>query len=443
MPSRSYPQGGHWAEWIYVIDLDQNVFHVTNSNSDAEFGNGGSPEFRLDHIPRWFFGQEWAPAHLDLRTPNPLLTGSALNVPVEYWADYLLGIPTPQPELLELFRSFSPQPVLSIPPAAHVPAWRRLQLQLLHKLVKFFLRSFYDTLSSQKKSPFVLKQLAYAVLGLTQGPAAMKFHSTNTPHKRLYRNLRWGIQTPDWEPPSTDSYWLSGVLILLDENIYCRAAQPAAIARAVQLACPTHNSPDAVAVIFSVCCIIIVNIHQTPQGPEVSYSVNLSLLDFGNLNGASGKEYLELIRDVNCDTPGIQALLNLFSARSLVSRLPLSRPRNLPTEICEQIFRCADTTSQYALEQSCSLFRGIAGQYPQVGEWMLMKCVGEDNFVGFHRSSQTKHVVQLDDLFADSETIGEFNGCEVHLWGDGMRFQLNVPLLVVQEVEVGDVVQVV
>lgn len=449
MPSRSYPRIGHWVEWIYVIDLDQNVFHITNKNDSEEFAIGGSPDFRLDHIPRWFFGPEWAPADLDREGPNPLMTGSSLNVPIEYWADYLLDIPAPKPELLELFRSFSPQPapVLSVPPAAHVPAWRRLQLQLLHKLAKFFLRSFHDTCSSRKRSPFVLQQLAYAVLGLTRGAAMIKFRSTNTPHKRLHRSPRWGTQTPNWEPPSTDSYWLSGVLILLDENIHCSAAQPTAIARAVQLACPTHDSPDAVAVIFSVRCIIIVNIHQTPQGPEVSHSVDLPLLDFGNLDGAPGREYLELTKDVKCDTPGTQALMDLFSARFPVPRRPLSRPRTLPTEICEQIFRCADYTSQCALEQSCLLFREIAGQYPRIGEWTLIKCIGDDDFVGFQGSSQSEHVVQLEDLFVDPKTIGkdrglkgESSGCEVGIWGDGVGFLLNVPLLVVQEVDVsGDV----
>lgn len=449
MPSRSYPRIGNWVEWIYVIDLDQNVFHLAGKNDGRENSvQGGSPDFRLDHIPRWFFGPEWATADLDRESPNPLMTGSALNVPVEYWADYVRDIPVPKPELLQLYRKFSPQPVpvFSIPPAAHLPAWRRLQLQLLQKLAKYFLRSFHDACSFRNRSPFVLRQLAHAVLGLTRGAATMKFHSTNTPHKRLHRNIRWGIQTPNWEPPSTDSYWLSGVLILLDENIRHSAARPAAIVRAVQLACPTHDSPDAVAVIFSIRWIVIVNIHQTPQGPKVSHSGDLPLFDFGNLNGAPGREYLDLMEDVECDTLGIQALMDLFSARPPVLRPPACHPRNLPTEICEQIFRCADPTSQCMLEQSCLLFREIARQYPRIGGWTLINCTGNDNFIGLQGSSQSKKVVQLEDLIIDPKTIekdqvlkGESSGCEVGLWGDdGVKFRLNLPLLFIQEVKVSN-----
>lgn len=268
MPSRYCPELDTFIEWIYVIDLDQNILRVYAQNDPFMWDTCGIQYFRLDNIPRWLFDLEEIKTDSEWRVCSvyPIITATEETVPLECWANYVRDIPKPKTELLEFYHSLSHQTKLSIAPAAHSPTWRRLQILLLGQFVEYFLRSFHDVCPSRKSSPFIVRQLAYAVLCLLQpgGTAGMKFHGTVAPHKLFYGWVRGGIQTPSWEPPDSDSYWLGNVLIVLDEHIYDHSdylapISKAAIAKTVQLACAadTGSDPDVVAVIFSIHCIFI------------------------------------------------------------------------------------------------------------------------------------------------------------------------------------------
>lgn len=264
----------------------------------------------------------------------------------------------------------------------------------------------------------------------------MKFRRSNPPHKTRVRlgNIRDRSQTPNWEPPDADNYWLGDVLIVLDEYIRFRDGQPTAmtkssIAKAAQLAGAVN---DAVAVIFSVHSIVIVNIHQTPQRTEVSHSTALPLLGFGSVTDAFDTACMNKLKMVMYATPGIVTLLDLFSSRPPALPRPVcgSLPGNLPNEICQQIFRYADPTTQCALERSCGLFRDMATEYPRIGEWTLLKCSGDRRFVPFRSSTQSLYLVELGAM-AEHPLGGMF---QVGLWGDSAKFQPNMPLLTVKDV---------
>lgn len=437
MPSRSCPRLELPTEWVYVIDLDQNVLRVCMRDDPSDWTSYETQFFGLDSIPKWIFERNEVGNNSNQQKIYNVSSIMEMfqfqNVPTWYQAPDLLKVPASKPELLEYHQSFLPQPVYSVPPAAHIPACRRLQLQLLQQLIEYFLRSMEDVCPSRKRSTFVFRQLAYAILCLTRGSTGMKFRQTNTAHKLFFGNINDGIRTPTWEPPSTNSYWLGDVLIVLDEYIYCKSVRPAAIAKVVQLACAKHPASDVMAVIFSIHRIIIVRIHQTPLGPEVSHSNALSLL--GNVTTAFTTKKMAILRGIMYTTPGIVALLDLFASRppQHPPSAIVSRPYNLPTEICEQIFRGADSATQCALELSCRLFRDIAIQNPRIGRWTFLKCSGDRNFAAVHGLSETRYVVKVEPM----PYIGiepQNSGFEVGFWGNGVRVQLNMPLLVVTEV---------
>lgn len=438
MPSRICPRIDLWIEWIYVIDLDQNVFRVINRNHCRDQERCGIQYFRLDNIPRWLF-EVSSVSHYNpkLMMADNIMAASKVNVPSEYWSHDPRDVAVPNPELLGLYDNFSVQsvPVFSIPPAEHAPTWRSLQLQLLGQFVEHFLASFHDISRPRTSSPFIFRQLAYAVLSFTRS-TGMKFRPSNPPHQTRVQpgNIRNRSQTPSWEPPDADNYWLGDVLIVLDEYIRFRNGQPIAmtkttISKAVKLA-GTVN--DAVAVIFSVHFIVVVNIHQTPQGPEVSHSTALPLWGFDSEINAFNTACINSLKKVMYATPGIVALLDLFSSRPPVPprSARVSQPWNLPNEICQQILRYADPTTQCALERSCGLFRDMATEYPRIGEWTLLKCSGDRRFVAFRSSTQSRYLVELGAL-AEHPLDGVF---EVGLWGDDAKFQPNMPLLTVKDV---------
>lgn len=445
MPTRICPVLDRYIEWIYIIDLDQNVFRVLARDDSYTWDNCRIQYFRLDNIPRWLF--ELGPISRNpeeevIHTIYPLMTATTSNVPAEHWADYLRQIPTPDPELLELFQTFSPRPSLRIQPIAHFPAWRQLQLQLLEQFVEYFLCSFHDVCPSRKSSPFIIRQLAFAVLCILR-PAGMKFQSTNNHRKICQGAIRKGLQIPSWEPPAADSYWLDNILIVLNEHIYDYQGSPsptiqAAIAKAVQLATAADISSDITAIIFSIYCIVVVKIHPTPDGPEVSYTPQIPLFSFHHIDDALGMQDMCYVRELQYSTPGTEALMDLFSANRpprQSASVVLSRPL-LPIELCEQMFRSTDPTAQSDLEASCRLFRDMATEYPRIGEWMLLKCTGRRRFIALRSSTSTAHTVVLKPISAPPMG-GTVTAFEIGLQGcSGTRLQVNMPLLMVHEVAV-------
>lgn len=442
MPCRLCPKLDLYIEWIYLIDLDQNVFRVYGRDDPYTWDCCGIQYFRLDNIPRWLF--ELQPIELDpnverIYSVYPVITASPEILPGEHWANYLREIPTPDPELLELYQSLSLRLGGWVPVAAHIPVWRRLQVQLLEQFVEYFLRSFHDVCPSRKSSPFIIRQLAFATLCiLRSGP--MKFHSTSSPRKLRLGTVRGGIQTPAWEPPDADSYWLDNVLVLLNEHIHDKKSQPsptiqAAIAKAVQLASAADSSSDVTAIIFSIYCIVIVNIKHMPHGPEVSHSFNIPLFSFCDVDDAFGSEDMRILRATQFLTFGVQILLDVFSAHPVLPRSPSGRSSHaLPTELCQQIFRCADPTVQTGLEASCRLFREIAMEYPRIGEWTLLKCSGKREFIALRSSTNTEHVVQLKPIRAPPRGANT-TAFELSLEGCGERLYLNMPPFVVSVVQ--------
>lgn len=420
--------------WVYVIDLDQNVFRVEGCGEGYEIK---TQYFHLDNIPRSLFVMNEAGGEVpeDQIGIFPVMTASKDTIPAHHWADTHCTT-KPNPELLVLYQTLKPEQTLSIQPAAHVPVTRRLQLQMISAFVEYFLRSFQDTFPSPTHSHFVDRQLSYAILCMARG-AAMKFNSTSTPYKLVLGKVDWRIRTPTWEPPATDNYWLGGILIVIVEDIYCHSAFPAAIAKAVSLA-PTTS--DTTAVLFSVHSIIVVQIHPTEQGPEVSYSKTLPLFNIDAEEDPFSKEMLEALEDLGFKTPGMLALLDLFSARAPAPPSPQVWPFDLPTEICEMIFRCAEPDVQCALEQTCRLFRVIATQYPRIGEYILIKCSGEDEFIAYHGSSNSLKTVGLIELPMDLKMLREdpdnkhgVSGFEVGLWGVAEKVKLDIMLVSVED----------
>lgn len=212
----------------------------------------------------------------------------------------------------------------------------------------------------------------------------------------------------------------------------------AEIARLVQLA-TTHSSLDIVGILFAVCHIVNVNIHHTPHGLQVYHSHLLPLVDIAGLATGFGTE-IRGLTTTRCGSLGIEALMNLFSSRPRFTPSAFldARPGNLPAELCEKVFRYADREVQCQLERTCGVFRYIATQYPRIGEWRLVGCTGDNNFIARRGSSESLHEVRIEGVGkARFRLLLNTPGCsgfEVGLCGVGEMVKLNTPLLNVVEV---------
>ncbi|KAL0636381.1 hypothetical protein Q9L58_004631 [Maublancomyces gigas] len=232
MPCRLCPKLYLYIEWIYFIDLDQNVFRVYA---------------RDDPYTGLLRNSVFSPRQHSSIAVYPTIMTSPKTLPGEHWANYLREISTPDPMALELYQTISLGLEDWVPIPAHVPTWRRLQAQLLEQ--------FVDTSIHNKKS----------------------------------------------QPSPTIQ---------------------AAIAKAVRLASAADSSSDVTAVIFSICCIVIVNIKLSPHGPEAPHSPNIPLFSFRDVDDAFASEDMRILRETQYLTLGVRILLDVFSAHPVHPKFP-------------------------------------------------------------------------------------------------------------------------
>lgn len=241
-PSRACPVNDVFIEWIYLIDLDLNVFRVSDSSNNDPLNPGaeGTQDFRLENIPRHLFTGEG-------EDPTDLGCYSLMSelIPAEYFATDLDSVPEADPALLEFYESFAPPPeaTFSLPSGERKSSWHRVQLELICEFVEYYVYSFRDSCPSRNSSPFVFQQMAYAILGLTSR-AGIKFHHCTAIHLLDPDQPHTQFRIPSWEPPDSDTYWLGEVIIVLDQHLSIAspsANTEASIARCPASVCDSHD----------------------------------------------------------------------------------------------------------------------------------------------------------------------------------------------------------
>lgn len=405
MPSRVCPVNDVLIEWIYVIDLELDIFRVSDYDNDTplEPGTYGTQYFRLNSIPRDLF-EDAAMEAAGHRYPVMDDT-----IPSEHF--YQDEILTPDPLLLAIYQSISPAPTPTFdhPPGNRKSSWHKLQLALLEEFVQYFMHSFRDSCPSRTSSPFVFQQLAYAVLSFTSY-SGIKLHRTTSEYMLHADKIDPMCRTPSWDPPASDTYWLNDILIVLNQNLSTNAngdpspSTQASIARATQLA----PAAPTIAVIFSVHAIMLV--HIAPNTP-ITHTAVLPLLTIDPATTPFSEEAIACLASVSFETPGVLALIDLFTAHPRVPLYAAVSAARLPAELCRMVFHYADESTQTALEATCRIFRAVAVEYPRFGGRTLKKW-GKEEVLEFRGA--------------------EKYGWELGLWGTE-KLSVNMPVVRVME----------
>lgn len=392
--------------WIYVIDLDLDVFRVCYRARDAPPapGHRDTQYFRLDNIPRELFQYQMVSLGYSIM---------GVDVPPEYCANHLSDAPPPNTTLLALYASFSPPPAatFSVPVRPRRFSWHNVQLLLVKHFVDTFAYSCRDACPSPTSSPFVFQQIAYAILSIT-----------STVGLKFYRRTSLGtvdpvLRTPCWEPSNTDIYYLGDVLIVLDWHL--RAGEPsgnthASIARAVQVA----TELPRVAVVFSMHAVVVVNI---AIGGIITHTPVLPLFTLDDAHEPFDSLAMAALTEIGYATPGILALLDLFTVYPRVTSGIGAVPPALPTEVWRMVFRRADEKTQAVLEECCRFFRVLAGENPRIGGGTVVSW-REQGFLWVGAKDDTECVVNMMEMEKGEE------GWDVVVWGEEM-FRLGMPTM--------------
>lgn len=384
--------------WIYVIDLDLNIFRVNYRAGYGvpEHGQRLIRYFRLDNIPRAFF------RHAHANSGYGIMSTS---VPLEHFNNHLFVVPPPNPALLALYESYSPPPAatFSVPAGPRTSSWHKVQLLVLRHFVDFFAYSFRDACPSPTSSPFVFQQLAYAILSITS-TAGLKFYRTTS-----LGTLDPWFRTPYWEPPASETYHLGKVVVVLNPHLRpgeISESTRVSIARAVE-----HSSElPSVAVVFSVHAVVIVNIdhHGT-----ITHTPTLPLFTLDDAHEPFGAPALAALAEIGYASPGVLALLDLFEGHPRVTSVMGAVPQALPTELWRLVFRRADEQTQAALEATCRFFRVLAGEYPRIGGGTVVAW-RKGQFVWVGGMEETECMVDVKEAEEGEEAW------EVVAWGNDM-----------------------
>lgn len=223
-PNYFLPFNGLFIEWIYVIDLDDEVFTVNNA-----------ADFRLDKIPA-AWPKKLRSATVDLPSLN-------LGQKIDEYA--LLRCEIVEPKAV-------PHAVRLKHLAPHIPALVYL------RLAENYGSSLISGSPVWKPSDFVFKELCFALLCLAsshpdtllmesdlkfrghipQGFLGLVKDGQGEQDIELVSNLLGGFHTPDTSPgsaPPDESYIFQGVLVVLVRDLSVAPSVKAAVLRAVQV----------------------------------------------------------------------------------------------------------------------------------------------------------------------------------------------------------------
>ncbi|KAL8825489.1 MAG: hypothetical protein Q9191_004387 [Dirinaria sp. TL-2023a] len=292
-PSWMVPLNDIWIEWVYILDLDREIFSVNNG-----------AHFKLDRIPH----VDWIAALADgglgdkIALPGLVREDAIANLVADPRST--CGGATTHLEALTIAQSRGPIHRLVKPrDLVHIP-WRRRHGPLLRSHLYFFWlsglkESLAATLLQWSPQDLPFREIAFAMLCLALGGKYLTVIST----ANLDANSTFGFWDPGSESsnglefvsvlatgahvrgatpgtsPEGVTYWLENVLVVLATQLYRSGAVKEEISRVVKY-CHDNNPNECVdAVLMSIEHAVLI--HVIPN-EEVQHSALLPLIDIPN-----------------------------------------------------------------------------------------------------------------------------------------------------------------
>ncbi|KAL8861612.1 MAG: hypothetical protein Q9178_002137 [Gyalolechia marmorata] len=284
-PSFLAPLNDVYIEWVYILDLDREIFSVSNG-----------AHFKLDRIPHidWIGALDVGSLGDQICLPALLPEGACTNVVAEA-STVLPDLVTTDKEPSEATSEYvTPKNLKDIP-------WRRRHGPSFHSRM-FYLWSIAmkdglaATLLQWTQTDLPFREIAFAALCFASGGDCLTFYkdtgiqrngvagrvksdSQSPDAKQTFSCLATGARPEGSSPspvPEDDVYWMEGVLVLLTTQLFRPSVYGQSIVRVVKY-CDLHYHEECVdAVIMSIEHVILI--HVVP-GVKVQYSNLMALFD--------------------------------------------------------------------------------------------------------------------------------------------------------------------
>jgi hypothetical protein len=432
-------------EWVYVIDLDSELFSVNNWIF-----------FDLWNIPRdrWiqaFGGDDEGRTTFSFEICPE---GCCDLEQTQYFAD------DAGDERDKYHAQFQQWCCLTVQAISDVTVSSRAALQqivaviLFEKLTRPYAAHFWEYLSGWRHTDLAFRELAFTILSF----AASQLYVDNP--KRFYRKhesdgylidrneggkpklmplFGSGCHAPDQEPgsaPSGSMYWFENVLISLVPDTVFEKDTEAAIAKAVEYGLEAGEVNFQV-VLFSIFNAVMLEVHVNDGVKAIRHTEVVSIYDAncGNVRDVSDEDGETDTDETNVASPfqqirrkhsGFVSLQNFFNTAAN-RRLSVYSLGCFPAELYAKIIANVDSSTRNACAKVSRTFRALCQERFSFGNNLtIFKFEASTYHPGSQNPRQRRPWVDLDDLgifvFQDQNT------------GDTMRSGLSVR----QQVRVAD-----
>ncbi|KAF2110453.1 hypothetical protein BDV96DRAFT_584025 [Lophiotrema nucula] len=283
MPSFSEPANDLWIEYIYIINLDREIFSVN-----------GSSHFKLSSVPGDFDdllddAKKYNTGDLEAKEVHGSITSKTLSK-----AD-------PKPEDVADYARLDAVLVQAKRPSTHTrKPLAILCWELFSELLLKYRDLIWQAMNTSHEKEYLFREVAFAFLCLaTSSPALVRLarkckpdaytnpyglmgRGNSSGRKREFVSALFeGYHLSDKEPggaPATTSYWLQNVLISLERSLDCKENYQASIARAVCKG-KTEGRVGFHALVCSIEYAVLIRV--TTNGVE--HTKRLKFVDLGRV----------------------------------------------------------------------------------------------------------------------------------------------------------------
>ncbi|KAM5431570.1 hypothetical protein McanMca71_004805 [Microsporum canis] len=385
-------------EWIYIIDLDEEVFSINNSIF-----------FDLCNIPR----ERWLEAFEGTEYSTTICPEASLSpITPKYFTD-----DAERDQYKEAYEGYNSSRLDRITYVPGIDIRRIVAVMLLECLLYPSSSQMWDFLPQWGSGDFAFRELAFAILSLAAGEyylinlgdlsgnyqnveSSSGFLVNKSPDGKadIFPILGRGCHTPNNEPgsaPSESMYYFQDILISLVPPATLEKDTDAAIAKAVEFGL-LGGKKDFEIVVFSIKSVIIVKVSVEGEMKSVK-PTKVMPITLGPKRGAAGPSSVAFPTDgtdlPQQTHPGFAALQAIFGTEA-DAKLSNFNQGIFPTELYAEILSYTDPPTQLTCTKVSSTFHSLCQ-----GQLTLSNDLTITKFEAAIHQPESKHLGQTLDVF--------------------------------------------
>lgn len=289
-----------YIEWVYTIDLDNEVFTIDNG-AHVQLIRASDLSW-IKALACGFYGDK-------ILLPD--------NIPEEAVADIVIKLPEPVPSILDTYKNLDVKIVQAKGLNGFLPSHRHGPL--LRSRIFYFFREIYEpiiaaALLSWRAEDLIFRDIAYAVLSLASANlypsivshprvlqkdriacAALKKEGENSEKDEFLSHLGVGSHLQDVPPgssPDSEMYWFENVLVHLVAQLIDRSdIFSAAVVTVVEYCQRERPNQRVDAILMSIEHVVLMTIHSDGRVVQTEFLPLFDIKMHTSMN--AGERYIE------------------------------------------------------------------------------------------------------------------------------------------------------